>query len=189
MDGVLTRLTAVAGRVGVRERWLLGITVAVLLAGFAYQASEWASAQRERYQIAMADLALATQARAEAISHAPRSGDAKAARIVQDWTLHGRNIWVVRLAIEQRIVQTATDVGLKDVQVRVAEAVEGDKALPLLRAEVSGAYSGRPLIRLLRQLSDGQQSFVLDKLEVSRSDAPQFKLSLLFPVQFDGAAG
>lgn len=181
----LGRLASVLQRATPRERWLSAIGLAAVVGTLAWEASSWASAQRVHYETASADLALAQQARANRLQGAPTVAQIEALQQVRGLSQRGRTFWLARLGIEQRIVLAAWDAGLKDTQVRLAEAPEGEKALPLVRAEISGPYRRAGFIGMLQRLSWDHESYVVDKLEVKETDAPAFKLALLFPIEVD----
>lgn len=179
------RILSKTSRLTPRERWLSAIALLILLGLGALEAFQWAGAQRDRFELAAADLALVRQQRRELTQDAPDAFDVAQLNALSSWSQHGRNDWLARLKIEQRLVLAATDAGIKDATVAVAEAPEGEPAAPLLRAEVSGSYHGATLVGLLQRISSDRESYVLDRIQVERGDAPEFKLSLLFPVQLD----
>ncbi|HEY5411075.1 MAG TPA: hypothetical protein VIJ94_10160 [Caulobacteraceae bacterium] len=183
------RLALAINRLTPRERWLSAMAILALLGFGAFEAFGWADGQRERYELAQADLALAHQARADRLRDTPDAFDVAQLHALSTWSQHGRNLWLVRLKVEQQIVEAASGAGLADAKVKLAEAPEGDSAAPLLRAEVTGSYRGGGLVGLLKRLSDNQTTYILDRLEVSRADAPQFKIELLFPVQVAAPTG
>ncbi len=175
---------AVAG-LSPRERWMSAFAVLALLGGGAYETLQWADAERTRYALAQADLVLAEQSRATQAHDRLGATDRAELEALSSWSEHGATLWMVRLKVEQRLVQAAAMAGLKDTQIKLAEALEGDAASPLLRAEVTGPFHGdRGVVLLLKRLSDGDTAFALDRLEVDTS-AAEFKLALSFPVHVD----
>ena len=179
------RVALAVGRLSPRERWLLAAALLGLLGGGAYQAMQWADAERARYELAEADLVLASQNRAAQARSVPDAFDRAQLKALAEWSEHGASLWLVRLKVEQRLVEAAADAGLKDARVKLAEATEGDAAAPLLRGEVNGSYRGSSVARLLKRLSEDRAAFVVDRLEVDQANAPEFKLELLFPIQID----
>ncbi len=180
-------MAAAYGRLSSRERWMLvGLGIAALAVA-AVASNRWAGGERDRYAAAQADLMVARQNRA-AIQRGLDAFDYAQLHALSSWSEHGRSIWLVRVRIEQRIVSAAMAAGLTAPDVQVAEAVEGDSAVPLLRADVNTPDQGAAVASLLRRLSDDQEAFVLDRVQLTTGDAPGVKLSLLFPVQLDQGA-
>ncbi len=178
-------MAAVLAPLSARERWLLALAGLTALAVVDVKAFQWAGAQRDRYQVAQADLALARQRRAAQDRDQLDAFDRAQLAALSGWSEHGRNLWLVRVRIEQRIVAAAQAAGLANIQVRLAEAPEGDAATPLLRAEVTGPYVSGPVVAFLKRLASDPKTFALDEMEVNTADAPEFKLALLFPIQID----
>jgi hypothetical protein len=182
----LQRLRTVAGsaltRTSPRERWLAVLLGLVLLAGLAFQAWSWTSAQRDRAISAQADLALARQAGAQARRDTLNGFDRAQLQALSDWSLKGGNIWIVRLKVEQSLSAAADAAGIHEAEVQVAEAAEGQGGLPLLRAEVGGPYVKSNLAELLRRIYADRQAVLIDRLQVEDQGQPQFRLTLLYPL-------
>jgi hypothetical protein len=176
------RAGAALARLSPRERWLSALAIVVLLAFAASEALRWSGDQRDRVRLAQAEAAL-SQSRPAAAAGALDSFDQAQWDAVDRWSEHGRNVWLVRLHIEQRLRAAAEAAGMADARINLAEATEGEGDLKLLRAEVTGPYVGRPVTELLRRLSLDGRTYVLDGLQVSQGSAPSFKISLLFPVR------
>ncbi|MEI9964274.1 MAG: hypothetical protein WDM92_05825 [Caulobacteraceae bacterium] len=100
------------------------------------------------------------------------------------WSERGRDIWFVRLGVEQRLRAAAEEAGLNAPEIQVAEAVESGSALPMLRAEVTGPYQGGAIVRFLRRLTGSPNVVLVDRLQVARGQEQRYRLSLLFPVEF-----
>lgn len=164
-----------------RERLLATLAALLALAVAAFSALGWSQDQRERYAAAQADLMLARQLR-----HTARGGLDRAQRVqlasVSDWSTRDRNIWLARIRLEQAVAEAAAQAGAPDPEIQVAEDLEGDPALPLVRAEVSGPYVAASFAALLRNLADDPHVMVVQRLEIGDTDAARYRLSLLFPV-------
>jgi hypothetical protein len=185
-DGA-TSLSQALARLTPREGWLLAVLGLVALAGVAFLAQQWSSAQRDRVATAQADLLLANQARAAAGRGGLDGFDLAQLRSLSNWSTHGPNVWLARIRIEQRLVAAAADARLPAPEINIAEAVEGGP-VPLLKAEISGPYVGAPVLRFVQMLAADPAAFVVDKFDASDADTAQYKLTLLFPVMFDTAA-
>jgi hypothetical protein len=175
-------------RLSVREAWLLAGLAMLLLATGAYYAMQWSAGERDRYVAAQADLALAEQTRAAAA----RQGGAASADLAQlaaaeAWSTHARDLWLARLAIEQRLSAAALAARLPSPQIKVAEALESDSDVPLLKAEVSGPYLPTPWLAFMRALAADGPAVVVDKIDVSDASSAQFTVTLLVPVKLDQA--
>ncbi|TCS10474.1 hypothetical protein EV278_11756 [Caulobacter sp. BK020] len=164
-----------------RERRLAMLAALLALAVAAFSALGWSQDQRERYAAAQADLMLARQLR-----HAARGGLDRVQRVqlasVSDWSTRDRNIWLARIRLEQAVAQAAAQAGAPDPEIQVAEDLEGDSALPLVRAEVSGPYVAGSFAALLRNLADDPHAMVVQRLEIGDTETARYRLSLLFPV-------
>jgi len=175
-------------QLSVREAWLLaGLAMLVLAAG-AYYAMQWSAGERDRYVAAQADLALAQQTR----TAATRQGGAASADLAQlataeGWSTHARDLWLARLAIEQRLSAAAVAARLPSPQIKVAEGLETDSDIPLLKAEVSGPYLPGSWLAFMRGLAAGRPAVVVDKIDVSDASTAQFTVTLLVPVKLDQA--
>ena len=170
-----TRLTA-------RERLLALLMALLALATAAVSAQGWSQNQRDRYATAQADLMLAREVRQTARGGLDSVQRAQLATL-SDWTTRDRNIWLARIQLEQAIANAAAQAGAPDPEIRVAEGLEGDPALPLVRVEVSGPYVAGPFAALLRNLAGDRHTLVVDRLEIGDTDAARYRLSLLFPVE------
>lgn len=175
------RVQTAWGRLTARERLLATLAALLALAVAAFSALSWSQDQRERYAAAQADLMLARQLR-----HTARGGLDRAQRVqlasVSDWSTRDRNIWLARIRLEQAVAEAAAQAGAPDPEIQVAEDLEGDPALPLVRADVSGPYVAASFAALLRNLADDPHAMVVQRLEIGDTDAARYRLSLLFPV-------
>jgi hypothetical protein len=107
--------------------------------------------------------------------------------VAEAWTTHARDLWLARLAIEQRLSAAALAAHLPAPEIKVAEALESNSDIPLLKAEVSGPYLPGPWLAFMRAIAGDGPAFVVDKLDVSDAATAQFSLTLLVPVQLDQA--
>jgi len=171
-----------------REAWLLaGLAVLVLVAG-AYYAMQWSAGERDRYVAAQADLALAGQTRTAAAQQGgAASADLAQLATAQAWSTHARDLWLARLAIEQRLSAAAVAARLPSPQIKLAEGLETDSDIPLLKAEVSGPYLPGPWLAFMRDLAAEGPAVVVDKIDVSDASTAQFTVTLLVPVKLDQA--
>jgi len=184
-EGPLGRALA---RLSAREAWLLaGLGFLALLTG-AYYAMQWSAAERDRYVAAQADLALAQQTRAAAASQ-QGGGAADLAQLgaAEAWSTHARDLWLARLAIEQRLSAAALAAHLPAAEIKVAEGLETGSDIPLLKAEVSGPYLPGPWLAFMRGLATEGPALVVDKIDVSDASTAQYSLTLLVPVMLDQA--
>ena len=173
-------------RLSTREAWLLaGLGFLALVTG-AYYAMQWSAAERDRYVAAQADLALAQQTRAAAATQAAGGADVAQLSAAEAWSTHARDLWLARLAIEQRLSAAALAAHLPSAEVKVAEGLETGSDIALLKAEVSGPYLPGPWLAFMRELATGP-SIVIDKVDVSDVSTAQFSLTVLVPVQLDQA--
>lgn len=175
------RVRSAWARLTPREQLLATLAALLALAVAAFFALGWSQDQRERYAAAQADLMLARQLRQTA-----RGGLDRAQRVqlasVSDWSTRDRNIWLARIRLEQAVAEAAAQAGAPDPEIQVAEDLEGDPALPLVRADVSGPYVAASFAALLRNLADDPHAMVVQRLEIGDTDAARYRLSLLFPV-------
>ena len=174
-------------RLSTREAWLLAGLGFLALVTSAYYAMQWSAAERDRYVAAQADLALAQQTRAAAATQAAGGADVAQLSAAEAWSTHARDLWLARLAIEQRLSAAALAAHLPSPQIKVAEALESNSDIPLLKAEVSGPYAPGAWLAFMRAIASDGPAFVIDKLDVSDATTAQFSLTLLVPVQLDQA--
>ena len=181
-QGSLGRLLS---RLSVREAWLLaGLGLLALLTA-AFYAMQWSSGERDRYVAAQADVALAQQTRAAAARQGSAAADQAQLGAAETWTTHAHDLWLARLAIEQRLSAAALAAHLPAPEIKVAEALESNSDIPLLKAEISGPYLPGPWLAFMRAIASDGPAFVIDKLDVSDATTAQFSLTLLVPVQLD----
>ena len=182
------RLAAAYARLSARERWMLVGLGLVLLIVAAVGAYRWSGTERDRLAAAQADLMVARQNRLAVERGGLDAFDDAQLRALSAWSEHGRSIWLARVKVEQRIVASAAAGGLAAPQIQVAEGLEGDSAVPMLRADVSAPDQGLAVVGLLRHLSEDPRTFALDRIQRTGGDTPEVKLSLLFPVELDAGA-
>ncbi len=186
-QGLLGRdpLTRALAQLSAREAWLLaGLVMLALLTG-AYYAMQWSAGERDRYVAAQADLALARQTRAAAAHRGTGSDDLAQLDAAEAWSTHARDLWLARLAIEQRLSAASRAAHLPSPEIKVAEALETGSDAPLLKAEVSGPYLPGPWLVFMRGLAADGPAFVIDKVDVSDAAIAQFSMTLLVPVKLD----
>ncbi len=175
-------------QLSVREAWLLAGLAMLLLVSGAYYAMQWSAGERDRYVAAQADLALAQQTRAAATQQGgAASTDQAQLATAESWSTHARDLWLARLAIEQRLSAAAVAARLPTPQIKVAEGLESDSDIPLLKAEVSGPYLPTPWLGFMRGLAAEGPAVVVDKIDVSDAAMSQFTVTLLVPVKLDQA--
>ena len=171
-----------------RETWLVAGLILVAGVVGALYSIDWNSRQASRYAVAAADRADADQLRLATERLAAARPDRAALAEIADGSLQARDVWLARLAIEQRLLRTAASAHVAQPAVTVAQAVEGDPAAPVLRSELSGSWTGHVLPALIKALTSEQPAPIIQALHVGPDPAPGFKLTLLFPVQFTGGA-
>lgn len=169
-----------------RERWLAVLLGLVVLSGGAFQAMSWAGEQRDRAVSAAADLDLARQARATAQRDTLNGFDRAQLQALADWSLRGGNIWLLRLKVEQQLAAAAAAAGVTDPEIDVAEAPETVSGFPVLKADIGGPYVKGAFVGLLRQIYAGRQAVLVDRVQVETASTPQFKLTLLYPMEPQG---
>lgn len=182
------RIAALWTGLTARERLLVVVMGLIVLAGTAFSSADWSANQRDRYAAAQADLALARQARLASRGVLDIATRARLTRL-SDWTPTSRNIWMARLDLEQALAAAAEQAGLPDPEIRVAEGVEGDPALPLVRVEIDGPYVAEPFNGFLRRLADDRRAFVVGRLRIDNAETARYRLELLFPVTLPPGGG
>ncbi len=183
--GLVSPLVAVWNRQTVRERALSALFALVLMGLAVAQAEHWRADQQDRYQAALADVAATRSERAALARGRFSAADRATLATLADWPVGGRDLWMVRLALEQRLALAAKAAGLPSPEIRIAEGLQGSPSAPLLKAEISGPYLSQPLVGLLRRLCEGPQAVLVDDLQVSDPTTARYRLSLLFPVHFE----
>jgi hypothetical protein len=180
-------LVRALAQLSAREAWLLAALAMLTLVTGAYYAMQWSAGERDRYVAAQADLALAQQTRAVAARQGADGADLAQLAAAEAWSTHARDLWLARLAIEQRLSAAAAAAHLPSPEVKVAEGLETDSDVPLLKAEVSGPYLPTPWLAFMRGLAAEGPAMVVDKVDVSDASAAQFTVTLLVPVKLDQA--
>ena len=178
-------LSRALAQLSAREAWLLAALAMLALATGAYYAMQWSAGERDRYVAAQADLALAQQTRAAAMRQGDGGADLAQLAMAEAWSTHARDLWLARLAIEQRLSAAAVAAHLPSPEVKVAEGLETDSDVPLLKAEVSGPYLPTPWLAFMRGLAAEGPALVVDKVDVSDASTAQFTVTLLVPVRLD----
>ena len=186
-DGASSLSEALA-RLTPREAWLLAALALVFLAGAVFLAQQWSGTQRDRYATAQADLLLARQARVAASRGGLDDFDLAQLRSLSGWEVHGPNVWLARIRIEQQLVAAATAAHLPSPEIKLAEAADTGP-VPTLKAEISGPYVGAPVLAFLHILAAGQAAFVVDKFDASDAATAEYRLTLLCPIAIDGPTG
>jgi hypothetical protein len=172
-------------RLSPREAWLLaGLAMLALVTG-AYYAMQWSASERDRYVSAQDDLALAQQTRAAAARQDTVGADLALLAQAESWSTHARDLWLARLAIEQRLEKAAVAARLPSPEIKVAEGLETGSDVPLLKAEVSGPYLPGPWLAFMRGAAADGPALVIDKLDVGQAGATQFSVTFLAPVKLD----
>jgi hypothetical protein len=172
-------------RLSAREAWLLaGLGFLALVTG-AYYAAQWSAGERDRYAAAQADLALAQQTRAAAAHQGAGAADLAQLGAAEAWSTHARDLWLARLAIEQRLSAAALAAHLPSPEIKVAEGLETNSDIPLLKAEVSGPYLPGPWLAFMRGVAAEGPALIVDKVDVSDAATAQFSMTLLAPVKLD----
>jgi hypothetical protein len=179
---LIARIRDAWSRLTARERLLATLMALLALAVIAFTALGWSQNQRDRYAAAQADLVLARQVRQAARGGLDTVQRAQLATLA-DWTTRDRNIWLARIQLEQAIATAAAQAGAPDPDIQIAESLEGDPALPLVRVEVSGPYVPGSFAALMAALASSRHTLVVDRLEIGDTEAATYRLSLLFPVQ------
>jgi hypothetical protein len=180
-------LVRALARLSAREAWMLAALAMLALVTGACYAMQWSAGERDRYVAAQADLALAEQTRAAAAHQGAGGADLVQLATAETWSTHARDLWLARLAIEQRLSAAAAAAHLPSPEVKVAEGLETDSDVPLLKAEVSGPYLPAPWLAFMRDIAAEGPALVVDKVDVSDASTAQFTVTLLVPVKLDEA--
>jgi hypothetical protein len=173
------------GQLSAREAWLLAALAMLALVTGAYYAMQWSAGERDRYVAAQADLALAQQTRTAARRQGDSGADLAQLAGAEAWSTHARDLWLARLAIEQRLSAAAVAAHLPSPEIKVAEGLETDSDAPVLKAEVSGPYLPAPWLAFMRGLAAEGPALVVDKVDVGDASTAQFTVTLLVPVKLD----
>ncbi|KRA65822.1 hypothetical protein ASD79_00625 [Caulobacter sp. Root655] len=164
-----------------RERALAILAILIALLTAATSSLQWSGQQRERYANAQADLILARQIRA-ATAHEGLDGFNRAqVNNLDALSLNYADPWMARLDLERRIVAAAAEAGLSEPEIRIAEGIEDSGGLPVLKAEITGAYAAAPFVAFLKRMTVSPPEFFIDRLQVEGADTTRFRLELLFP--------
>lgn len=170
-----------------RERWLLAVLLLVALGAVMMMSADFAARRREAYALAEADLT-ARRELAAAGSRRDGAGDADQLRIATERSIKGSDIWMARVDLEQHLASAATAAGIAAPRITVADEEEAAAPTGILRAEMTAAYDGPALIRLLETLSADPRAYFVDGLTVDKGEAAEFTLNLSFPVQVTAGA-
>ena len=175
-------VSAVLARMSPRERGLAVVLGLIVLVAAAVGVLDWAQAQQDRELAALAAL----QVRQDAALKAARGGMGRAERAqlvaAAGWSLQAPNIWIARVRIEEQLAGAAAAAGVKDPTIEVAAGVEGDGAVPAVKAEISAPYVKPAFVRLLQQVHAGPHAVLVERVQVQTVEDPRFKLTLLYPV-------
>lgn len=186
-QGMTNRVVAAWRGLAGRERWLLTVLVLVALGAVMMMSADFADRRREAYALADADL---TARRELAVAGARRAGagDADQLRIAAERSIKGSDIWMARVDLEQHLASATTAAGIASPRITVADEDESAAPSNVLRAEITAAYDGPALIRLLESLSADPRAYFVDGLTVDKGEAAEFTLNLSFPVQLTPGA-
>lgn len=186
-QGMTDRIVVAWRGLAQRERWLLAVLALVSLGAVTVMSADFAARRREAYALADADLT----ARRERVVDGRRrvgAGDADQLRIAAERSIKGSDIWMARIDLEQHLASATTAAGIASPRITVVDEEEAETSSDVLRAEITAAYDGPALIRLLEGLSSDPRAFFVDGLTVDKGEAAEFTLALSFPVQVTAGA-
>lgn len=182
--GAPTRVAQAWRGLSVRERALLYGLAVVLCATAAFLAAQWSQNQRDRHTAAAVALANVERLAVAAARTATVVDPADVARL-EGASISAPNPWLARLKVEEALSNAAVKAGVASAEIHVAEALEGDKAAPVLRAEIEGPLAADSLARLISDITAGSQTVLIEGLRTEGGGVASFKLTLKYPVRID----
>lgn len=170
-DGLRVRLA----RATARERLLL----AGLVAGAILYAPIAAMDARDRAETAYAE-ALSTRDTArrgwvQATNANNRAARNLAIRDMNDWGFAGSNVDIVRVRIEKRLTDAATDAALAGAVIETNETVTANGPVTWVSAQVQGDLLWAPTFRLLDEVASWPEGFRITRFAFERAPPPAFE--------------
>lgn len=142
-----------------REKMLLVALAAGALIYAPIGASGWRADQQARYTEAQIERNTARLAAAAARRVQQTSRDEAALRDMATWGFSGTNLDVIRVRLEQRLVQAAADAELQNLQVQFSEDAEAYGPTRWIRADVDATLKWGPAFAFLDSLAGWPEGF------------------------------
>ncbi len=187
-------------RTTVRERILLGGLVLGAAVYAPVAASDWRTAQADRYIDALTEQSTARLTASAARRIADGAADRLALEDMNGWGFEASNAAVAQVLIEQRLLETATATGLPNPRITTNPKVEAIGPTQWLEAEVQSDLRWGPAFAFLDKLGEWPEGFRVTafRYEVTPGNpmvintaptAPSGKLriGLAFPVRIANA--
>lgn len=184
-----------------RERILLGGLVLGAAVYAPVAASDWRTAQADRYIDALSEQSTARLTANAARRVAAGAADRLALEDMNGWGFEAANPAVAQVLIEQRLLETATATGLPNPRITTNAKVEAVGPTQWLEAEVQSDLRWGPTFAFLDKLGEWPEGFRVtafryevtppNPLLVGTPDAPppsgKLRIGLAFPVKIANA--
>lgn len=161
-----------------RERILLGGLVLATLLYAPIATLEWRAVQEDRYTDAVTERSAARLSRDAARRVAAAAVDTSAIDDMRSWGFEGSNVSVLRVRIEQRLVEASTQAGLTDPEITVVEEIETIGPTQWLAAEVQADLLWRPTFAFLDNLTAWPEGFRVTEFRYETVPAPAAGMAL-----------
>ena len=146
-------------RTTVRERILLGGLVLGAAVYAPVAASDWRTAQADRYIDALTEQSTARLTASAARRIADGAADRLALEDMNGWGFEASNAAVAQVLIEQRLLETATATGLPNPRITTNPKVEAIGPTQWLEAEVQSDLRWGPAFAFLDKLGEWPEGF------------------------------
>ena len=167
-------------KLSVRERALVvGCAVVALLVA-PVLAADWAQGAGDR--VIAARSALDDRRAIHPASGSARALDEVMAE-VEAWSYVSDTAPLARIGLQNQLATTAQAAGLTDVRLVIDDDLILDRGIPLVRAEVSAAFSWDGLTAFFDGLSFAQNGYLLESVRRSGPSGSRLEVVLLAPVR------
>lgn len=146
-------------RTTVRERILLGGLVLGAAVYAPVAASDWRTAQADRYIDALTEQSTARLTASAARRIADGAADRLALEDMNGWGFEASNAAVAQVLIEQRLLETATATGLPNPRITTNPKIEAIGPTQWLEAEVQSDLRWGPAFAFLDKLGEWPEGF------------------------------
>ena len=102
---------------------------------------------------------------------------------VEAWSYVSDTAPLARIGLQNQLATTAQAAGLTDVRLMLDEELVVDRGLPLVRAELSAAFSWDGLTAFFDGLSFAQNGYLLESVRRSGPGGNRLEVVLLAPVR------